>query len=147
MRRPLLTVRLKVGDYIAVTVTPRYEPITDTLRLRLHAAAAEFLEPPTRQPRSAVTPAPPRQAGSSDQPCTGARSRGGVVRLTVSAVVVQWFAGTVVMLVVAGVAVVLAAGSRARRSPAPARQPARVGARSTALPAEPSAGNRNGTRR
>ena len=70
--------------------------------------------------------------------------------LAVPEVVVQWFAALVVVLVVAGVAVVLGLGARARRSrrtDQSPRRPARLPVGTSAFHVQAAPTHRNGTSR
>jgi len=67
------------------------------------------------------------------------------MRLTVSEIVVQWFAAVVALLIMAGVIVVLAVGSRTRRPRTPLRRPAPLEAGAMAFSAQLDAAHRNGS--
>jgi hypothetical protein len=69
------------------------------------------------------------------------------MRLTVSEIVVQWFAGVTALLIMAGVIVVLAVGSRSGRSRPPSRPRDAVDPGAMTFSAELGAVHRNGTSR
>jgi hypothetical protein len=70
-----------------------------------------------------------------------------VMWLAVPDMVVQGFAALVMVLVVAGVAAVVALGSRGRRARVPARRPARLPSATSGLAVRLDRADRNGTER